>query len=59
MEKKVASYIITTIVLSFALFFIIGGLFKTNDGTISYFLSLISSSILVDKCYKIMRNNKV
>lgn len=46
-SKRQITYIIKIFILSFLLFSVIGSIFKTEDGTISYFLSLISSHFIV------------
>lgn len=40
-------YVVEVIILSILLFLVVGGIFGTNDGTISYFLSLIASHFII------------
>ena len=49
-------YIVEVIILSILLFLVVGGIFGTNDGTISYFLSLIASHFIIKELDSIKKS---
>ena len=49
-------YVVEVIILSILLFLVVGGIFGTNDGTISYFLSLIASHFIIKELNSIKKS---
>lgn len=57
-EKKENLYVLKVFVLSIILLFVIGRIFTTTDMTISYFLSLISSVMIVNGYNEVKKENR-
>lgn len=58
MPNKITGYLIGTFGLATFLLFIIGTWIHTNDPTISFFLSLIASHLIMDKVDKLSSESK-
>jgi hypothetical protein len=58
LKKKEILYLLEVFGLSVLLFVAVGNVFTTSDDTVSYFLSLISSALIINGYNKIKNGNK-
>ncbi|WP_411681480.1 hypothetical protein [Clostridium thailandense] len=57
-KKKENVYLLNVFGLSVLLFVVVGGILTTKDGDISYFLSLISSVLVINGYNKVKKESK-
>lgn len=57
-KKKENLYLLKILGLSVLLFVVVSNILTTTDGTISYFLSLISSSLVINGYNKVKKESK-